>query len=83
MNGDSCLREVAQTIRASVRATDACFRWGGDEFAALLPNGDAARTAEPLSVSCGHTPLQDGMETQALLEAADLALLTLKRSLAR
>ena len=37
----------------------------------------------PLSVSCGHTQLLDGMSTQALLEAADLELLTLKRSLAR
>ena len=29
MNGDSCLRQVARTIQVSVRATDACFRWGG------------------------------------------------------
>jgi diguanylate cyclase (GGDEF)-like protein len=98
MNGDSCLRQVARTIQVSVRATDACFRWGGDEFAVLLPNADATRAAElcarihesvlassfdpdgvPLQVSCGHTELTDGMDTQELLEAADLAMLTLKR----
>ncbi|MEA2332948.1 MAG: hypothetical protein QOH58_3086 [Thermoleophilaceae bacterium] len=99
VNGDSCLRQVARTIQVSVRATDACFRWGGDEFVVLLPSADAARAAElvervkaavksscldpagaPLSVSCGHTQLEEGMGTQALVEAADLALLTLKRA---
>jgi diguanylate cyclase (GGDEF)-like protein len=102
MHGDSCLRQVARTIQATVRATDACFRWGGDEFAVLLPMADAARAADlceriqaavplscfapggaPLQVSCGHTELADGMDTHELLQAADLALLTLKRSLAR
>jgi diguanylate cyclase (GGDEF)-like protein len=102
MNGDSCLRQVARTIQVSVRATDACFRWGGDEFAVVLPNADGARAAElctriqdavlascfdpdgvPLQVSCGHTELVHGMNTSELLEAADLAMLTLKRSLAR
>ena len=102
MNGDSCLRQVARTIQVSVRATDACFRWGGDEFAVLLPNADATRAAElcariheavlascfdpdgvPLQVSCGHTELGEGMDTRELLEAADLAMLTLKRSLTR
>jgi diguanylate cyclase (GGDEF)-like protein len=102
VNGDSCLRQVAQTIQASVRASDACFRWGGDEFAVLLPGADCERATElcdriqiavhsacrgpdgePLRVSCGHTELRDGMETRELLEAADLAMLTLKRSLAR
>jgi diguanylate cyclase (GGDEF)-like protein len=100
--GDSCLRQVAQTIQASVRASDGCFRWGGDEFAVLLPEGDSDRATElcdriqiavhsscrgpdgdPLSVSCGHTELRDGMGTEDLLEAADLAMLSLKRSLAR
>jgi diguanylate cyclase (GGDEF)-like protein len=102
MNGDSCLRQVARTIQVSVRATDACFRWGGDEFAVLLPSADATRAAElcariheavlascfdpdgvPLQVSCGHTELGEGMDTRELLEAADLAMLTLKRSLTR
>lgn len=102
VNGDSCLRQVARTIQATVRATDACFRWGGDEFAVLLPNTDADRAAElceriqgavhsscrnpdgaPLNVSCGHTQLGEGMGPAELLETADLALLTLKRSLSR
>jgi diguanylate cyclase (GGDEF)-like protein len=99
VNGDSCLRQVARTIQACVRATDACFRWGGDEFAVLLPTADAERATElcerirtavqstclgpdgvPLSVCCGHTVLEDGMDADAFVAAADLALLTLKRA---
>jgi diguanylate cyclase (GGDEF)-like protein len=102
VTGDSALRQVARTIRVSVRASDACFRWGGDEFAVVLPNAGAEQAAElceriqgavlascfdphgvPLQVSCGHTELVDGMATRELLEAADLAMLTLKRALTR
>ncbi|HEY3018737.1 MAG TPA: GGDEF domain-containing protein [Solirubrobacteraceae bacterium] len=35
--GDDCLRQVAAVVRSTVRRPDACFRWGGDEFALLLP----------------------------------------------
>jgi diguanylate cyclase (GGDEF)-like protein len=102
LNGDSCLRQVARTIQVSVRSTDSCFRWGGDEFSVLLPGADAALATElcerigaavrascrapdgePLSVSCGHTQLDGGMGKRDLLEAADLAMLTMKHSAAR
>jgi diguanylate cyclase (GGDEF)-like protein len=37
-DGDRCLRQVASVIADTVRQGDACFRWGGDEFAVLLPD---------------------------------------------
>ena len=42
--GDRLLREVARTARKTLRRTDILGRYGGDEFAVLLPNSglDAA-----------------------------------------
>jgi diguanylate cyclase (GGDEF)-like protein len=54
MNGDECLRRVATTIAGEVRRPDACFRWGGDEFAVLLDDADlrgAQSVAERLAVA--------------------------------
>jgi diguanylate cyclase (GGDEF)-like protein len=44
MEGDRCLRDVARALAASVRPGDDCFRWGGDEFAFILPGADRARS---------------------------------------
>ena len=44
LNGDACLRTVAQTLQANVSsATGAVFRYGGEEFVVLLPDHDQAR----------------------------------------
>lgn len=41
--GDDVLRAVATTLKKSLRTSDAAFRVGGDEFALLLPQTDAAQ----------------------------------------
>jgi diguanylate cyclase (GGDEF)-like protein len=39
--GDQLLREVSGLIKASIRTSDQAFRYGGDEFAVILPHIDA------------------------------------------
>jgi diguanylate cyclase (GGDEF)-like protein len=39
--GDALLRAAAGAVSSSVRDGDMCFRYGGDEFAVLLPGTDA------------------------------------------
>ena len=38
--GNSCLKYVAQVIQASIREMDLAFRYGGEEFLAILPKTD-------------------------------------------
>jgi diguanylate cyclase (GGDEF)-like protein len=40
--GDEVLRQVAQTLLGNVRAVDSAYRYGGEEFAILLPETDPA-----------------------------------------
>jgi diguanylate cyclase (GGDEF)-like protein len=48
LEGDRCLREVANTMERSMRLSDRCFRWGGDEFVVILPNTDHRSAAQVL-----------------------------------
>lgn len=41
LGGDACLKVVAQTIQQAIkRPADRCYRYGGEEFSALLPHTD-------------------------------------------
>jgi len=42
-HGDEVLRAAATTLRKALRTSDSAFRIGGDEFALLLPQTDAAQ----------------------------------------
>jgi len=41
-SGDAMLKGVGDIMRTAVRLFDVCARWGGDEFAVLMPNSDQA-----------------------------------------
>lgn len=42
LTGDVVLSEVSNLVRENIRATDYLFRWGGEEFALLLPQTEGA-----------------------------------------
>jgi diguanylate cyclase (GGDEF)-like protein len=46
LEGDQCLRRVSDSIVGELRTPDRCFRWGGDEFAIVLPGTDGAGAAQ-------------------------------------
>lgn len=46
LSGDKVMQEIAAIIRAVIRKQDVFARWGGDEFAILLPNTEAVHAAE-------------------------------------
>jgi diguanylate cyclase (GGDEF)-like protein len=45
LEGDRMLAEVGRALESSIRGVDRCFRWGGDEFAVLLPATDRSAGA--------------------------------------
>lgn len=46
--GDRALRLFSETLTKSVRPTDLCARWGGEEFVVVLPDTDVDDAAETI-----------------------------------
>ena len=74
--GDDMLRAAASAFTGAVRLPDPCFRWGGDEFVALLPGADeetarevAGRVAAAVSAGCTRP---DGQPLHVTIGATEL-----------
>lgn len=70
--GDSVLKLVARTVKSHLRKIDLLFRYGGEEFVALLPGAAreaAERTAERIReiVSKVSTTLENGNEIRVTI----------------
>lgn len=94
LGGDQALQAVAKVLRESSRSGDCVARFGGEEFAAILPNTGKLnalklaervrlamdRTTLPLTLSVGVATFpHDGHGLDDLLRAADEALYEAKR----
>jgi diguanylate cyclase (GGDEF)-like protein len=77
--GDALLAGVAARLRAHVRAGEAAYRYGGEEFAVLLPGVDAAAlraAGERLRRALGERPYPVGAgRTLAITCSVGLAAL--------
>lgn len=47
--GDQVLKEIAQSLRQSMREVDTVARWGGEEFIVVMPRADKDKALEPAS----------------------------------
>ena len=90
--GDRILREVARVFKENIRDIDTVCRWGGEEFAIMLPNAgleDALKRVEELrkivqkktgvTVSIGVTEYIKSLGFEEVLERSDRALYLAKK----
>ena len=71
-SGDAVLRQVAQTLKNNVRATDIVCRYGGEEMSIILPNTskeEAYSTAQKICerVASKNFKLANGKETNVTI----------------
>jgi len=70
LNGDVCLKTVASVIDDSLdRESDTVFRWGGEEFAVLLPctpTEGAMMVAERIRENVAAMPIRHGDKTTSV-----------------
>lgn len=74
--GDELLIAVANRIQASIRTTDMLFRYGGEEFVAVLTNSDCEASydiAERILQSVRDIELQTGSQTLGVTVSIGLA----------
>ena len=77
VRGDECLRAVAETIAQAARRGEECFRWGGDEFAVLLPGASPEEARQALERICGRVRREctapDGLPIELVCATTSMA----------
>ena len=73
INGDKLLKRIGQIILESIRNVDLAFRYGGDEFAIILPNTpveDGQNIAERIRINIEHAMNSDNVLVTASIGLA-------------
>lgn len=63
--GDEALKDVANTLKNTLRSNDVIARWGGEEFVIMLKNAtikEAQKIAEKLRVNIEQTKVQNTID---------------------
>ena len=74
--GDFVLKEFSARMKSGTRESDFSFRYGGEEFMALLPNTDlveAKVVAEKIRKLCENMPYSDGKDSKEVTISIGLA----------
>ncbi len=80
--GNQALKHVAGMIARTVRRLDIACRYGGEEFAVILPDTDlgaAAQVAERIRQAIAESPLELGSNTLELTASLGIATYRLDR----
>lgn len=75
--GDTCLREAARRMQRAVRRDDLAVRWGGEEFAVLMPDAStdhAAEVAERIRSDVADPPFPTAVEPVRLTMSVGWAM---------
>ncbi|MGB4267350.1 MAG: GGDEF domain-containing protein [Limnochordia bacterium] len=87
IEGDRVLKDLAAVVKQSIRSADVFARWGGDEFAILLPNTDlpqAKKLAERLKgCLANNNPLEGPIKITCSFGVAQYEPNETKQSLLR
>jgi diguanylate cyclase (GGDEF)-like protein len=74
--GDACLREVVAAIRSQLRRSDLVARFGGEEFAIILPRttySDALATAERIRVGVANQRMRVNGQNETVTVSIGIA----------
>ena len=84
VGGDEALREIAARIEVQIRASDTAARFGGDEFALVLPDtglDEAVRLAERIRAALGPPVEVGGASLPVTLSIGAAAIVGNRRDL--